>query len=937
MTSRFRTLRNMLFLTAVCSFILPILSAPSIHAASLDDFSSGYIIDNSVFTNTGAMSAAQIQYFLNAKVPSCDTNGTQPSEYGGGTRAQWASGRGYSAPFTCLKDYSENGLSSAQIIYNAAQQYKINPQILLTLLQKEQGLVTDTWPVSSQYRSATGYGCPDSTPGTCSSQYYGFTNQVANAARMFHSIMTQDTNWYSPYILGNNYVSWNPSSSCGGSTVAIQNLATVALYDYTPYQPNQAALNAGYGSGDSCSSYGNRNFYLYFTDWFGSTKVYDPYGWDVVKTADNSMVYLVVGNTKRWIPSGAIYSDWGLGIKTTKTVTQSYLDSIPTIPPLGRLGYYNNNYYYVDNGKKYLLGNAQIIQAWGQTGNLPTAAPAYVALSAIPDGGDATPYVSVPDSQTVALLIDGKAYKIVSSEADRWRANPTVLNSDGFSNFPVVATADYRINVRGKNYVVDNGQLVDVGSVSLRRDFAQDQATFVTMPDSVLTYLKPLPASPVITIAGDSRWYLLRGGVLYYVPKASYLSAWGIKESPIDVSARLAAAFTASSQPVPLVALNSSDNTYYLLDGAKHPISQALVPMFMTGSTSAVSFPADYFTDITSGSAINSPILKTQEGTIYTVDNGRVYYIPNKSVLNALGYPRKFTPSAVSSTYFSAAADSVTVLDMFVKSGSTTYFLQDGNAFPITQTAVNDWVSGRTVPSFDPQTLAAHFDVQTTQLTRTVRQADTTFVIADGTAYDVTAQSSDYLPSGSSWVPVSISGLPTVKVPSDIVRSMDTRDTRIYLLTNGTLRHILSGSMYSALTMSGKTPVTSLPASVLGLYTQVGVGTDISPAIFSSSSGFKLLRDDGSFLGFSNSSDAVSFLSGNRIENINPAAYGAFTSYAGNITRLIRDPSGKVYWVEDGSKHWITSPLAYQRYAATSLTNVGWCISGWLPDGAPVN
>jgi hypothetical protein len=54
--------------------------------------------------------------------------------------------------------------------------------------------------------------------------------------------------------------------------VRIQNQATAALYIYTPYRPNQAALNAGWGTGDSCSSYGNRNFYNFYTLWFGSTK-----------------------------------------------------------------------------------------------------------------------------------------------------------------------------------------------------------------------------------------------------------------------------------------------------------------------------------------------------------------------------------------------------------------------------------------------------------------------------------------------------------------------------------------------------------------------------------------------------------------------------------------------------------------------------------------
>ncbi|MDB5177139.1 MAG: exported protein of unknown function [Candidatus Saccharibacteria bacterium] len=238
-------------------------------AASAAGFDAGTIISDNIFTNSGSMSASQIQSFLNSKVSTCDTNGTQTSEFGGGTRAQWGAAHGHPAPFTCLKDYSEGGRSAAQIIYDTAQQYQINPQVLIVLLQKEQGLVTDTWPLDTQYRTATGYGCPDTAP--CDSQYYGLTNQLGWSGKMFRAIMNASSTWYSPYIVGSNYIKWNPSASCGGSTVTITNRATAALYDYTPYRPNQAALNAGYGMGDSCSAYGNRNFYLYFNDWFGST------------------------------------------------------------------------------------------------------------------------------------------------------------------------------------------------------------------------------------------------------------------------------------------------------------------------------------------------------------------------------------------------------------------------------------------------------------------------------------------------------------------------------------------------------------------------------------------------------------------------------------------------------------------------------------------
>lgn len=251
--------------------VLAVIISPNrdTHAAPVTGFQPGKIMSDTVFTNKNSMTTAQIQSFLNKKVPYCDTQGTKPSEYGGGTRKQYAAARGVKTPFTCLRNYKQGGKTAARIIHDAAQEFSINPQVLIVLLQKEQGLITDEWPWPIQYRSATGYGCPDTA--ACASTYYGFTNQVRWAARMFRSIMNNSSTWYTPYKLGSNRIYWHPDlSRCGSSTVNIQNRATVALYSYTPYRPNQAALNAGYGTGNSCSSYGNRNFYQYFKDWFGN-------------------------------------------------------------------------------------------------------------------------------------------------------------------------------------------------------------------------------------------------------------------------------------------------------------------------------------------------------------------------------------------------------------------------------------------------------------------------------------------------------------------------------------------------------------------------------------------------------------------------------------------------------------------------------------------
>lgn len=252
--------------------------APQQASATTAGFKPGEIMSDAVMTNHNSMSAGEIQAFLNSKVTNCDTNGQQNSEFGGPDlngdgrvqRWEWGQSRYGQSTFPCLKDYSEGGKSSAQILYDVGKKYSINPQSLVVLLQKEQGLVTDTWPLNLQYRSATGYGCPDTAP--CDSQYYGLTNQLDWAAKMFRSIINQSPGWYSPYFKGSNpRVYWHPDTArCGSAPLEIANWTTAALYSYTPYRPNQAALNAGYGMGDSCSSYGNRNFYSYFTDWFGT-------------------------------------------------------------------------------------------------------------------------------------------------------------------------------------------------------------------------------------------------------------------------------------------------------------------------------------------------------------------------------------------------------------------------------------------------------------------------------------------------------------------------------------------------------------------------------------------------------------------------------------------------------------------------------------------
>lgn len=239
----------------------------AIQPATLVGFNPGSIISDAVFFDTRTMSADGIQSFFASKVPVCTAGYTCLKD-------KYDTTRKIAADPMCNAYAGGTSERASLIVYKVAVACGINPQVLIVTLQKEQSLVTHTAPTDLRYRKAMGQGCPDTA--ACDARYYGFFNQVYGAAWQLKRYAnppgtSQYFTWYAP---GKTWsILYNPNRACGSKAVTIQNQATADLYYYTPYQPNAAALKAGYGIGDSCSSYGNRNFYNYFTDWFGSTQV----------------------------------------------------------------------------------------------------------------------------------------------------------------------------------------------------------------------------------------------------------------------------------------------------------------------------------------------------------------------------------------------------------------------------------------------------------------------------------------------------------------------------------------------------------------------------------------------------------------------------------------------------------------------------------------
>jgi len=224
-------------------------------------FNAGRIMDDPVFTNSNSMTAAQIQSFLESKNSTCLKNFKSQSltDDNGDGQVQDSS----------TEPYGKHGeMTAAQLIKAAAIIYKLNPQVLLATLEKEQGLVTRQDCPAWRYNTALGYGCPDTAP--CDNAAYGFTRQIDYAAYHFRGYF-DDSLGYVPFGVGTYNIRYNPTASCGSSTVNIQNRATASLYSYTPYQPNAAALAAAPGQTVDCGAYGNVNFWRYFSNWFGAT------------------------------------------------------------------------------------------------------------------------------------------------------------------------------------------------------------------------------------------------------------------------------------------------------------------------------------------------------------------------------------------------------------------------------------------------------------------------------------------------------------------------------------------------------------------------------------------------------------------------------------------------------------------------------------------
>lgn len=190
------------------------------------------VISDTSMRAAGSMSAAQVQTFLARK--NSLLTGRSFARHDNGSIAR-----------------------ASTLIWEAAESWGISEKVMLTLLQKEQTLITRRWLAAHTLERAVGAGCPDAY----TNKFPGFGPQVWHGARLLDGYgEDHKTTPYVPHP-------WYPGllTSFTGEVGRVDTLGTYKLYVYNP----SIGAEAPYGdlSHQECS--GNANFWKIYWAWWG--------------------------------------------------------------------------------------------------------------------------------------------------------------------------------------------------------------------------------------------------------------------------------------------------------------------------------------------------------------------------------------------------------------------------------------------------------------------------------------------------------------------------------------------------------------------------------------------------------------------------------------------------------------------------------------------
>lgn len=663
--------------------------APKAEAANAAQFDPGNIISDSVFYDFGTMTVTDIQRFLNGKLPTCNDNDGGPKcirDFVSDTPAMVGeSGRCESLP-------AQQNQTAAQIIFTVANACKINPRVLLVTLQKEQGLIQGGNPTKRMYDFAMGMNCPDTAD--CAKSSAGFFYQMYKGAgqlqwygdpRGSFTYLRVGTKITRPHQAAN--VEASRGIKCGSQSFTLQSQATAALYYYTPYVPNAAALKNLYGTGDGCSAYGNRNFWRFYTDWFGNT-----IGGGFLLRASNTGTYFIVDDKKFLIDDPetveALKPLGPLG-----TISQAYLDSFVQAGSMSRVVKSAAGvHFFVDGGKKYPFTNcAQATQFALDCATAVTLTASQ--LSGLATGNNMTEYIQGDNGQTFLIqdgfkrqildtesLVDSRigvpalsSVKITAFKKIPWGA-PIIRKGVSFTN----ATANTLAIFDGKlSYDIDKATL---GDIDFTKWFPKSTGTMVA---EGLTAVSSTVALKSIVNSVDGSQYVLTNQGKRKVFDSKQLS----KTAQVVSDAILSQIPDASSGvESTMLAKSAAATTIFLIsEGVKRPLvtpSDALKFASAVKSTKVETLPNSVIAQIPTGSALVTPGSYVRLGRAnYLIDGlARALVVSDSNQASLLGLK---SPKTVTTAQLKGYSKTTKVSGVKFVCGTQSYVAITGKFYPI--------------------------------------------------------------------------------------------------------------------------------------------------------------------------------------------------------------------------------------------------------------
>jgi hypothetical protein len=282
-------------------------------------FDPELIITNDNMRDRDCMSAAEIQAFLDTQT----------------------------GPLKSLvtTDYTGVEKPASQIIWEACQAWSISPKVMLTMLQKEQSLLTRTSLAPRTLSRAIGAGCPNGT----TNKFPGFGKQMWYGTKLLDGYgEPQDAPRIPLYYPG--IVRWDIYRHPHVKLYP-RNLATYKLFVYNP----SIGARAPYGdlSSQAGRCTGNANFWLIYRRYFG-----DPLGharmrpvYEFVSRKNGTYLYTASIAERHKLVSRGYTKSWSY--RGTKFSCDASVSAAATVPMHRFYNKLTRRYSFTTSEEKY--------------------------------------------------------------------------------------------------------------------------------------------------------------------------------------------------------------------------------------------------------------------------------------------------------------------------------------------------------------------------------------------------------------------------------------------------------------------------------------------------------------------------------------------------------------------------------------------------------